>query len=392
MQPAEPKAYVAGYDIGTVNFADLYATQRDDPDCPLDQFPYVLDPIQWRVGPLSGSVLFEWNHALVERIDAVECVRQNRVRDVRVEQQLAQENPVMYGISSCISAYYETRRRLTENAWPETITSIGAAAKFGAMMLKCPEGNANKRYRKQLSIRIVWFLLQQWGARKLICAKFVDDFKRADKKDDLADVFLMTYMAELQKRKQRLTWEALGKMIRYVTSEKPFGKGHKCPLEMSAEGSKRYAAYKRKKERQRVKAAAGNKRKRAPDAHDATQRKLPFAAAATPGRAAIPLPRWQPSAPIVLLTEESLEACENAAERHSEQAVMRKRRGAISDSKRVPELHRSELDDQERARTVHLNKRANGGEEEELYGFSEEDARGDGDDESDEASDTVQIK
>jgi hypothetical protein len=233
-------------------------------------------------------------------------------------------------------------------------------------MLKTPEGFANKPYRKKLSIAIVFYLLRQWVARKLMPRMWLDMFTQTKKRDDLADVFLMTYVEELKRRKHRLAWETLNRLFANLISEEPFCPGGKCPLELSAEGTKRCEAYVRKLKRLELKAridasaakVRGKRKNAERDAADPKQRRITFDAKSSD--AITPSGSPHIKAPPAPMPSESLAACAMAAERHKEQAVMRKTRGALNDAKRIPDLHATERQQVSAVRTVHLVEHSDG--------------------------------
>jgi len=214
---------------------------------------------------------------------------------------------------------------------------VGASSKFGALFIKTPEGKKNQRNRKILSVRIVMYLLKQWHARGVLPKHFLTMFQSAQKADDLADSFLMTYTEELKRLKYKMSWGALELLFRYVISSPPFGTGHACQLELNADGHRSSQVYLRKMERLRLKQEKDLQLKQKKRKLDEKQTHI-----APDGTLQRPP---QPQAPQQPYVKPDLSASLEAGAHHERQAAMRKKRGPINDERRVPLLHLTERDE-----------------------------------------------
>jgi hypothetical protein len=237
--------------------------------------------------------------------------------------------------------FYIQQQRHMANRWPKEISNVGACAKFGLLMLKAPEGDENKLYRKKLSIRIVLYLVTQWYKRGLLAKEWYDMFRQASKADDLADAFLMTYMEELRRRKYPVKWLAIELLFTFLVSEPPFRSDSKCPLKFTALGRTKFNAYIKAQEKQKLRAimeknarlVGRQKRKNETNeqylAQAKKQKLLPFNNPAPPPP---PSPALVPAFPT----------CLSVAANYAAQAAQRKERGPINDPTPTPRLHASE--------------------------------------------------
>jgi len=381
----------AGFDLGTSNFADFYGLQRTDPHCPIDELPCIFDFVAWGVSPLPGDKIFEWIESLHAHLSQKGYVKAGHVQNVYIEQQLAAENPVMYALSAGLAMYWNTLRAKAPGgrAWPLQIESVGASSKFGTLMVRTPEGLKNKPHRKKLSVRIVVYMLKSWVARKLVHRRWLDMFANAAKADDLADALFMAYTEELHRRKIQLSWRALQKLFGSLTSAKPFCPEGACPLEMTAEGTRRFEVYLRKLERAKLKAQAEvmleqkreekrrlKEEKSKPAPPDPKQSTLSFG---TKKRKADEIAPATAAAAHKVVAAAAAEEVDNdddddfvsvkkAAHQHRNNAAVRKERGALAPDGRTPLVHLTEQGEEAKrlqARTLLLLSSDDDGKEEE---------------------------
>lgn len=343
-KPIDTVQLASGHDIGTVNFAQFHGEiLPDDVACPETQFPFILDPVYWQVDSLKNDGAentYQFIAEMAPLMVSLPLVAQGRVKTVEIEQQLANKNPIMFGVSGGLNMFYIQQQRHVENHWPLQISNVGACAKFGLLLLKAPEGDANKIYRKKLSIRIVLYLITQWQRRGLLAKEWCDMFRQTTKSDDLADAMLMTYTEELRRRQYPIKWRAIELLFTFLVSEAPFQAGGKCPLGFSARGRRLFNAYLKAQDKKKLRAIMENnarligRKKRRNETNEQylaeanKQRRLTFNNSTAP-------PAPAPAAP-------EFPACTQVAANQVIQAANRKERGPIADPRHEPVLHPTE--------------------------------------------------
>lgn len=254
---------VGSHDMGTKNYTFVIlvpkqlspnARQESKFQCPFERI------VRWKKYILEGEQIMEYSTCLVSKLEKEPIHRQNRIRDVYCEAQIAPKAKHMLGISATMLSYFKTRQLVTGSPFPERFCCVGAQSKFSYFLLGTPEGDENYANRKRLSRLIVEYLLTEWNkeGEAAVPKQWLEFYTSKlitgdDKQDDYADCILQGITEMLMAMGIAPPWIALAKLYAWLLRADTHFAGpgkNNWPLAMTAEGENYLTALMRKVDRE----------------------------------------------------------------------------------------------------------------------------------------------
>lgn len=205
-------------------------------------FPAMFRIRRWINQPLEGDTLVEWVPAVHRILRSHACVRDGRVREVYIEQQVGTANPVCFALSFAIYSFFLEVRRQSPRCYPLVVEFVNPQEKFSVVGLACPSGKENYDYRKRISRDVVAYLLGQWTRAGLVDPKWQRLLRMAEesgKADDYADSLWQKWARVLVSKRIALRWTDCKRLIDWLLSGSCGRMYKNRGLELTAEALKK---------------------------------------------------------------------------------------------------------------------------------------------------------